>query len=741
MSFHKSRLVFLFMMGLLSWAGCQNNNNNNIGGVLPDGTFLPGLSSRPVNSNCFSFPPSNESGTLELTPFYPDLLFDRPIAMHQAPGDDTYWYVAEQEGRIYRITNQIDSTDKQMFLDLSPRFSYSFELFEHGMADFAFHPDFANNGKIYFYYKLRTADVPCNNFWPFLCPTRLILSEFTVYPDFNGVDPSSEKFLISLNTHTPIHLGGSIGFGPAGYLYVTLGENSNAHDAADVYKIFGKILRLDVDQGIPYGIPPDNPFYSGGGLPEIFAWGLRNPWRFSFDMLTGDLWAGDVGDWDWEEINKIKTNLNYGWPIFEGFACFTGPCDTPDLTFPKYVYSHDDGCSVTGGHVYRGSDIPELEGHYLFGDFCTGSVWIANVDGAEDSSARIVSSSDNRIVSFAQDIDGEVYLLDYFGKILKFTNYFSPQPSTIPNKLSETGCFNPEDPTVPNSGLIPYGVNVPLWSDGAEKDRWMALPPDTQIEILDSEKWKFPVGSVLVKNFKLNDHLIETRLLMQHDEDSWSGYSYEWDENQEDAYLVPLGGRNKFVQGQNWVFPSRTQCFHCHSHEANFVLGLETPQLNGLFHYKDTGIDANQLSTLASIGLFSNLSSEDLSLEELFAFPKWENQIPESSEIEALARSYLHINCAMCHQPGGHGIGTADFRYSQPLSEMGICLEPPTVSDLGIIDPFLIKPGVPEDSVVLKRMKDLGRNRMPPLSTFMVDTIGAQVIGDWIESLNSCEDI
>lgn len=651
--------------------------------------------------------------------------------MYQAPNDPNHWYVVEQQGKIKLFDNQPGTNTTIEFLDISDKVLGSDESgnWENGLLGLAFHPNFDSNGKLFVYY---TAVLEPGN----LATARGTLSSFIFDPLTQQVDHASEQILLQLPPNSKFHFGGTIGFGEDGYLYVSIGDNSIPGDAQDPTTLPGSILRLDVDSDSPYAIPPDNPFGS-----EIYSYGLRNPWKWSFDRSTGDIWLGDVGTSLWEEINIIRPGENYGWPIFQGFECFLGPCEMTGLTLPVFAYPHDEGCAITGGYVYRGSQVPQLNGTYIYGDFCTGHIWgLKPSTSGHFENFILLPDSGIAITSFAEDSAGELFILDYHGKVFKISAVKTSDQTGGPTKLlSQTGCFNPSDPKIPSEGLIPYSVNMPLWSDGAEKDRWMALPDGARIEIQEDGRWKFPVGTVLVKSFSLQDRLIETRLFMQHAQDEWSGYTYEWNDEQTEAFLVPSSGKTQFVAGQNWFFPGRNQCLRCHNAAAGHVLGLETPQMNRLFKYPSTGIESNQLLTLAHIGMFSNLSKDDLDAAALPSFPLWQDALPPPEKLSASARAYLHANCAICHRPGGPGFGPEDFRYFVPLQDIGACDVPPTVEDLDLNDPRLIKPGVPEESIVWARMNTAGPSRMPPLASFHVDAAGTETIAEWIRSLDSCE--
>lgn len=691
-----------------------------------------GLVSRPSNPSCLAIPPSAETNRLILTPVFENVPLNLPVHMIQAPGDTSYWYVIDQDGKIIQFPNDPLTQDYSIYLDISEKVRGPTESgnWEFGLLGMAFHPNFPQDSRVFIYYTRE----PINGE---SCP-RDTLSSFLWNDANQSLDSDSETILLSGNENCSFHHGGTILFGPDGYLYLSIGEQSFAPNAQDLTNIYGSLLRMDIDGAFPYQIPPDNPFQEDGMAKEIFAYGLRNPWRYSFDRLTGQIWLGDVGGGNWEEVNLIAAGANYGWPIFEGPVCLAGPCDTSGLTTPIASYDHNQGCAITGGHVYRGTSVPDLFGVYLFGDFCSGNIWGLIPGPYPLPQMELLQITDFNISAFAEDNVGEVFVLDRKGKIFKLTGFKESSMDQLPNLLSQTGCFDAKNPKIPLQGLIPYSVNMPLWSDGSAKDRWMALPDGTQIEILDNQKWKFPQGTVLLKNFRLGDRLIETRLLMQYGAGEWMGITYEWNEEQTEAYLVPDGGKTTLIEGQNWAFPSRSQCLRCHTQAAGRALGLETPQLNRLFTYLATGVRDNQIEALAYIGMFSNLLVQDFEPEKFPAFPSWESIIDSPPLLEETARAYLHTNCAICHQPGGGGIGPPDLRASTPISEMSVCNMPPTVSTLGIPDGKLLVPGQPEKSILLQRMSRTDEHRMPPLSSLRVDEGGIKLIADWIRATETC---
>ncbi|MFZ5466006.1 MAG: PQQ-dependent sugar dehydrogenase [Pseudomonadota bacterium] len=333
--------------------------------------------------------------------------FGDPLAMLQAPGDAGRWYVVEKAGRVRVLDNRPDVARSELFADIRERVQARYS--ESGLLGMAFHPDFARNGQVFLSYTTHGA------------PLVSRVSRFLSRDGGRTLDAGTETVLLELPQPYANHNGGQIAFGPDGFLYIGLGDGGAAGDprgnGQNVETLLGAMLRIDVDKGDPYAIPPDNPFAQadgeGGGRPEIYAWGLRNPWRWSFDRATGELWAGDVGQNAWEEIDKIVRGGNYGWAIREGAHCYgTLRCRTEALIDPVAEYGHDQGCSVTGGYVYRGKGIPALHGAYLYGDFCSGRIW-ALCQGK--GLPRLLMITGINIASFAEGLDGEVYVLQ-FGK-------------------------------------------------------------------------------------------------------------------------------------------------------------------------------------------------------------------------------------------------------------------------------------------------------------------------------------
>ena len=318
----------------------------------------------------------------------------------------------EQRGRI-RVVEGDGSLREAPFVDLSGRILAGGE---RGLLGVAFHPDFATNGRLFVHYS-RAGD------------GATVISELTAAPDHQSASAASERILLTRKQPFANHNGGQIAFGPDGYLYIGLGDGGSEGDPSgqgqSLQTLLAKLLRIDVDapsgQGRQYAIPADNPYAAGGlapgaGLPEIWAYGLRNPWRFSFDRDTGDLYIGDVGGGVREEIDRQPARSaggqNYGWNIYEGSQC-SSRCDTITPVPPVAEYAHDQGCSIMGGYVYRGANQREMSGTYLFGDYCSGRIWTLPLDGS--LVPRLLAETGLRISSFGEGEDGEVYLVDIAG--------------------------------------------------------------------------------------------------------------------------------------------------------------------------------------------------------------------------------------------------------------------------------------------------------------------------------------
>jgi glucose/arabinose dehydrogenase len=353
------------------------------------------------------------AGSFQVERVFPDLSFQEMTNLVQPDGTSDLIFVTEQRG----IINAFSANNPQQagtFLDIKDRVNRGGN--EEGLLGLAFDPDYQGNGYFYVYY---SADNP----------RRSVLSRFSLdQQDTDVADPESEIIIMEVEQPYSNHNGGQIAFGPDGYLYIGLGDGGSAGDpeanGQNLGTLLGSILRIDVSELSgpgDYEIPADNPFVdTTGARAEIWAFGLRNPWRFSFDLETGLLWAGDVGQGSWEEIDIIAKGANYGWNIMEGLHCYSpaSGCDQSGLTLPIAEYDHSQGrCSVTGGYVYRGDQIPSLQGYYIYGDYCSGDIWALAYDGNVVTENMLLTESGLSITSFGEDLAGNLYILDREGGI------------------------------------------------------------------------------------------------------------------------------------------------------------------------------------------------------------------------------------------------------------------------------------------------------------------------------------
>jgi len=344
--------------------------------------------------------------------------FRRPLLVTHAGDGSGRLFVVEQGGVIRVIKD--GAVLAEPFLDVSElvsRAARSNDYTERGLLGLAFHPDYAENGLFYINY----TDANGNT----------VVARYSVSGDNpDRADPASALPLLYVPQPYSNHNGGHMEFGPDGYLYISLGDGGSGGDpqgnGQNLGSLLGKILRIDINADDGYAIPPDNPFAGrADARPEIWAWGLRNVWRFSFDRVTGDLYLADVGQNRWEEINfqpaTSRGGENYGWNAYEGSHVYSGQPPASEVVMPVLEYEHRNGwCSVTGGYVYRGERISALQGYYLYGDWCTGTIWAARADSSGIWQATIVLESGRQISSFGEDEAGELYLVDYGGAVLRF---------------------------------------------------------------------------------------------------------------------------------------------------------------------------------------------------------------------------------------------------------------------------------------------------------------------------------
>ncbi|MBN9693903.1 MAG: PQQ-dependent sugar dehydrogenase [Verrucomicrobia bacterium] len=695
-----------------------------------------------------------------------DLRFEWPVAVASPPGETNRLFVVEKLGRIVVVTNLANPT-RSIFLDLTE--SVDTSDMETGLLGLAFHPGFATNGSFFVYRTLLTTTLGRTNF------LHDQLSRFQVSEtDSNAADPNSEVVLFSLPDSAVFHNGGDLHFGPDGYLYVSVGEDYDLWVAPPINRqpidgnLQGGLLRIDVDlrpDSLPpnphpgvtqnYAVPPDNPFVGAthhNGFPvdpaklrtEFWAIGFRNPWRFSIDSVSGTLYCADVGDFRMEEVNRIRPGGNYGWPFYEGTlaspyipegAPLLFQAETPWISYFRGSGDNQGNC-VVGGLVYRGRELPELQGAYIFGDYARGHIWAAfeGADGISVDVQRLTGSTS--ISAFGTDPrDGELLVANVReGTLSRLVRV--PAEVAIkgfPQLLSETGAFVDLVSLQPSPGVNFYEINVPFWSDFAIKRRFFSLPEGAQFGFREDDPWLLPDGAVWIKHFELemvqgdsaSRRRIETRFLVQSAGEMY-GVTYRWDHSQTNARLVSANGMEEtfviqdadggFIRAQNWRYPSHNECRTCHNRSAGFALGFNTAQLNRALTQAPHG---SQLQALVEAGYLSGLTNQISDLRSL----KRADDV--TAPLLDRARSYLAANCSACHHPGSGLVNGAfwDARFHVPLAESHIA------------SPYYVALGASGQSLLWQRIMPSGPYQMPPIASTIHNSEGASLLQQWIDSV------
>ncbi|MEM9236815.1 MAG: PQQ-dependent sugar dehydrogenase, partial [Verrucomicrobiota bacterium] len=630
---------------------------------------------------------------------------------------------------------------------------------------------------------------------------------------------SSELVLIDQVSDDNIHSIATPHFGADGYLYVGFGDEGTQNDGWDNSQqidkdLYSSVIRIDIDKDpanlipnpdsdIPrvaggssgeahFRVPADNPFvgatsFNGVSLnandvrTEIFVLGVRNPWQLSPEDRDGDdivdeVWVGDVGRADTEELNVFLPGDNGGWAwregsqpgIRSGQLINGAPESAATLTAPYWEYPHGGsafvGNSVTAGYLYRGDDLPALTGHYILGDFAAGNIWAIDpsVPNPAPNAGIQRLGGDTQIVGFEPDPEtGEILILSRAGNIKRVVSQTTDQG--FPATLSETNFFSDLITLTPNPGGHYYEPNLRFWSDRAEKDRWFVIDEDSNtMTFSPTGSWDYPVGTVWAKHFDYPTEWetftrtingqnqtdrrpvansprkrLETRFLVRNSSGAY-GVSYRWNNlnagSQTEANLASSDGESFpvdiFVDGvpttETWNIPSRSSCMVCHTPEAGHSLSFNTRQLNTSGSMN--GTNGNYLDLLRAAGYLSGFSG--------LASDQERHLKPDEIEysLEARVRSYLDVNCAYCHKDGGTGGGNWDGSYHLTLDDVGVVNAVPVDAPINIGD-LLVTPGGVNQSILYNRIAGAnGYSRMPPLATEVIDLEGAQLLADWINS-------
>jgi len=723
-------ITALIVLAMISVAGPRQ--------ALPD-TSVVGLQQRVAwtTSRVFGSPEPPLPYVTERA--FPALQFNQCLDLTSAPGSKRL-FVVEQDGRIFSFPNQVDVAQADLVADLAKEIPGVRQVYA-----LAFHPDFEQNRYCYVCY-IKEANLDDGTH-----VARFRLSD----ADPPRLEVASERTIITWLSGG--HNGCCLKFGPDGYLYISTGDGTGPNPpdtlkaGQDISELLSSILRIDVDQsdaGRNYRIPADNPFVDlPGARGEVWAYGLRNPWRMSFDRETGDFWVGDVG-WElWELLYRVERGGNYGWAVMEGRQPTNpewprGP--TPILP-PTIDHPHTESSSITDGLTYYGARLPELRGTHIYGDYDTGKFWGFRFEQGKVVDHRELADTTHRVVGFGEDQDGEFYILDHTAGTIHrlIPNPRRDQSSTFPRKLSDSGLFSSVSELTPAPGVVPYTINAEPWADYAVAERLVAVPNALSIETQEGT-WVFPKDSVLVKTLSLDlrqgdpatRRRVETQLL-HFDGIEWMPYTYQWNDEQSDALLVgAVGTERSFdiedpeapggTRRQTWRFAGRAECQRCHNKWSGPPLGFHTPQLNKQHDYG--GTLAGQLETLAHVQLLDRLPPSEQR-------PRLADPSAASSDLDARARAYLQVNCAHCHRMHAGGAVLSQMHYDLPLERTNMVGVRPTQGTFGIHSAQVIAPGDPFRSVLLYRMAKLGGGRMPHLGSTEIDRAGVALIHDWLRQL------
>ncbi|NNE00886.1 MAG: c-type cytochrome [Pirellulaceae bacterium] len=679
---------------------------------------------------------------------YADAPLKRPVEMVRVPQSDR-WIVVDVSGKIQSF-DKSDPSELRLAIDLKQVVPTTFRAY-----GITFHPQYPDVAECYIAYSPKQRD---------LQGTRV--SSFCVTDtSIPIIDPKSEVVFAGWNSEG--HSGGSLHFGPDGYLYISVGDGQDPNPpdklntGQDLSDFEASILRIDVNATappLPYRIPDDNPFV---GLPnvkaEIWAFGLRNPWKMSFNPKDGSLWTGDVG-WEMREmVYRVDRGGNYGWSHVEGSQVVKRDAARSDIPISPPIVEHDHvvARSITGGYFWQSDRIPELQDAYIYGDWMTGKIWGLKYEDGKVTWHREIADTTLQIICFALDDDGEVLTVGYDGTIHRFVpNNRQTAAADFPRRLSETGLFTSVTDQTPASGVVPYYINAHHWSDHTQSKQWIGLTGDEPVTVFQKSNWEvgqvagfcsFPHNTVLAKTVSYQSEVgapesvrhLETQILHRNGDD-WNAYNYVWNQEQDDAVLqdnvasyqdliIRDPNEPDGIRKQTWLHASRDQCSLCHIWSAGTVHGFKLDQLNRTHESESI----NQLDKLVEQGILGSRPAD----VGTYASPH-----DPAASLEARARSYLDLNCAHCHRRGGGGTAAFDLISRVPTDELNLIDALPTQGTFGIPDARVVAAGDPGRSVLLYRMLKSGRGRMPQFGPTLIDDRGIQIVNDWIASLKSSED-
>lgn len=685
-----------------------------------------------------------------MEPWLQDLTFSDPMQVRWQPHLQRY-FVCELGGKIWSFDPSASPPVKDLVVDLKDVVRSFDATLVQGVKEvysIAFDPDFKSNRYLYVCMIFAAKDGK-----PF--PTGSRISRFVIESKPTPkIDPGSE--LPILQWQSGGHNGCDLVFDSSGCLLVSTGDATDPSPpdglatGQDISDLLGSILRLDVKDATidrPYRIPDDNPFVGHpGARGEVWAYGFRNPWRMAVDQETGSLWLGDVGWEKWEMVQEVVAGGNYGWSVREGNELLrpqlpVGP--TPILS-PRVALPHSEAASVTGGFVYRDDALSSLKGSYIFGDWVTGRLWSLPLQPG--GKHQEIAQGPIKIVSMEPGHQGEVLVVHHGAatplfRLVENKRYQEQLALTriFPQRLSGTGLFADLKTLQPASWVVPFEINHPMWQDGAQSVYHLGLPDGQPVVAYNQamplkhlnmfgSRLHFPVGSVLAKTIQRDGQFLETQVL-HLDEGGWRGYSYAWNQQQDDAVLAPAEGMSIITPRGAWAVAGRGECLQCHNPWSETTLAFQSRQL-----HRDLLEGLSNWQRLAADGVLRCIDPQG---NPLGAGACAESPLASSPEepLSHRARSYLHVNCAHCHQFGaGSGLALS-LRIVDPLESLKGIDAIPEKGGLGIDGAKIIASGRPDQSVLIYRMASSSVGRMPHLGSREIDGPALTLLSRWIESI------
>lgn len=661
-------------------------------------------------------------------PYFDQVHWNAPVYAKAEPGSRRLFVIERAQGpnaaaRVFSVEQTKNGLAKELLVEIDQQLVYSLE----------FAPDYLLSRAVYLFMNGPLGQPQRDN--------RIVRYRTSERNGSLSFDSETAEEIIRWSSAG--HDGGEMAFAKDGMLYISSGDGSSDSDqllsGQDLSNLCGGVLRIKVVSDQPrYTIPADNPFVGvKDARDELWAFGLRNPWRLTADLKTGQIWVGNNGQDLWETVHLLQRKANYGWSVYEGNHPFylSRPLGPAPFVPPTIEHHHREARSLTGGIVYYGTKQPLLDGTYVYGDYSTGKIWGAKHDGQRLTFHQELADTQLEIVGFAKSPDGELLVVDIASGLhqLVATPSEAPKAHRFPRDLSTTGLFESTADHRVAPGVTPYSVNASAWNDGLHAERYLAIPGMKQIVFSRKGDWIFPNGSVVMQTLftpTTDRRRVETRVLLRQ-ENEWLGYSYRWNEAQSDAKLVDANGTvdhfdmswqrvdDPSLAIHRWNYPSRAECMTCHSRVAEYVCGVRTRQLN-----RD-----DQLEQLRQIGLLNLLPDDLLDLEALA------DPYQESQPLEARVRSYLDVNCAICHVEAGGGNARLELGFHTPLERTNLLDSFPQHATFGLRDARIVVPSEPAHSVLLTRLSRRGRGQMPPLVSNRVDQDAVQLFERWINRL------